>query len=97
MTRLSGWLTLWAVSESATSPVLSVTRWLAQHARFPASRLAPHAEVLLLLTAIAARDEEAERARFALNRRDPAKDSALRAHALRRSLAHYKCDNSAKV
>ena len=29
--------------------------------------------------------------------RDGAKDSALRAHAMRRSLVHFKCDNSAKV
>jgi hypothetical protein len=89
---------VFTVSESATHPLLPTLRWLAQHTRFPASRLAAQAETLLLVAAAAQADEaEDERQRFLISRRDGAKDSALRAHAMRRSLAHYKCDNSAKV
>jgi len=34
---------------------------------------------------------------FGLPRQDAAMASAQRAHALRRSRVHFKCDNSAKV
>ena len=50
--------------------------------------------------AVAAAEEEAgdqTRERFLVKTRDPARDSALRAHAMRRSQVHFKCDNSAKV
>ena len=72
-------------------------RWLAAHARFPASRLESRSETLLCLAALASAEEAAERQRFLIQRRDPAQTSALRAHGLRRSQVHFKCDNSAKV
>jgi hypothetical protein len=51
----------------------------------------------LCFAAAAAAEEAAEQRRFLIKPRDPAQTSALRAHALRRSQVHFKCDNSAKV
>ena len=75
----------------------STVSWMATHVRFPVSRLEGPAETLLCVAALAEAAEAAESARFLVQRRDGAKDSALRAHAMRRSQVHYKCDNSAKV
>jgi hypothetical protein len=88
------------VSESDNKPLLGVVHWLSQYAGFPKSRLAVHAETLVLLSAAAKTLEtEATSARpsFMVKSRDVARDAALRAHNERRKLAHYKCDNSAKV
>lgn len=85
------------MSPTASNPLQHTVQWLATHTRFPASRLEPRAEALLCASVLAAAEESAENARFLIQRRDGAKDSALRAHAARRSLVHYKCDNSAKV
>jgi hypothetical protein len=87
------------VSEFDDNPLLGVLRWLSQHASFPKSRLAGHAETLVLLSAAAKTLETAASARpsFMVKSRDVARDAALRAHSERRKLAHYKCDNSAKV
>jgi hypothetical protein len=90
------------VSDSVpASSLLTTLRWLSAHARFPASRLPDKAETLLLI-ATAAQQEETNAAAnasglFHIKTRDVAKDAALRAHAMRRSLVHFKCDNSAKV
>jgi hypothetical protein len=78
-------------------PLSQVVRWLAQHAGFPASRLPAKAESLICVAALAAVEESAAQQRHALERRVPAQTSALRAHGLRRSQVHFKCDNSAKV
>ena len=75
----------------------AVVRWLMQHTGFPARRLGAPAERLVCVAALAAEEETAEQQRFALQRRDPAQTAALRAHGMRRSQVHYKCDNSAKV
>lgn len=80
-----------------TNPMQKTVRWLAAHTLFPTNRLAKGAEALLCVAALAEAEEAAEQARFLVQRRDGAKDSALRAHQARRSLVHYKCDNSAKV
>ncbi len=89
------------VSDSVSSPFLTTLRWLAANARFPASRLPDKAETLLLITVAAQLEESLANANqsglFHIKTRDGAKDSALRAHAMRRSLVHFKCDNSAKV
>jgi hypothetical protein len=74
-----------------------VVAWLARHAGYPERRLAARAELLVCVAALAAIEEESEQERFALQRRVPAQTSALRAHGLRRSQVHFKCDNSAKV
>lgn len=74
-----------------------VVGWLMRHAGFPARRLAASAERLVCVAALASQEEAEEQKRFALQRRDPAQTSALRAHGLRRSQVHFKCDNSAKV
>lgn len=73
--------------------------WLSANAGFPRRRLPPKAE-LLLLVAVAAAEEEAgaqSKERFLVKTRDPARDAALRTHAMRRAQVHFKCDNSAKV
>ncbi|HEY0947171.1 MAG TPA: hypothetical protein VGD81_17950 [Opitutaceae bacterium] len=88
-----------------SSPIVSfpgLVRWLAARACFPASRLPAPAELLLLVNVAAAQEEAAEAAaaggpRFSGQRVDPSQTAALKAHALRRSRVHFKCDNSAKV
>ena len=86
------------VSDSEPHPLLNTLRWLTAYTRFPTSRLANSAETLLLVAASAQVDgNETTNSRFLIQTRDHAKDAALRAHALRRSTVHYKCDNSAKV
>ena len=79
------------------NPEHEVVRWLARYAGFPGQRLPAKAEMLVCVAALAAAEEAQAQQRFALQRRDPAQTSALRAHGLRRSQVHYKCDNSAKV
>ena len=78
-------------------PFRDTLLWLAQHAGFPAIRLSPKAETLVCVAALASAEESKAQQRFLLQRRDPAQTSALRAHGLRRSQVHFKCDNSAKV
>lgn len=85
------------MSASAQNPFQQTVQWLATHVGFPAQRLERAAETLLCVGVLAEQQDAAENARFLVQRRDGAKDAALRAHAARRSLVHYKCDNSAKV
>lgn len=79
------------------NPLQQTIHWLVAHTGFPSRRLPADAEALLCVSALAEAENAAENSRFLVQRRDGAKDSALRAHALRRSQVHYKCDNSAKV
>ena len=84
----------------AQAPLLITLRWLADHARFPASRLPARAELLLLIASAVAEEEMAnarEAPRFRLAREEAALGAALRARTERRKLVHYKCDNSVKV
>ncbi|WP_245844135.1 hypothetical protein [Nibricoccus aquaticus] len=90
------------VSDSVSaSSLLTTLRWLSAHTRFPASRLPDKAETLLLIATAAQHEENLIKANesglFHIKSRDGAKEAALRAHAMRRSLVHFKCDNSAKV
>ncbi|MEY4940004.1 MAG: hypothetical protein RIQ93_1739 [Verrucomicrobiota bacterium] len=85
------------MNASPTDPFRSTLAWLAVHTRFPLSRLQPRAELGLFVAALASAEEAEEQRRFLIQRRDPAQTSALRAHGLRRSQVHFKCDNSAKV
>lgn len=85
------------MNASPTDPFRSTLAWLAAHAQFPLSRLPPRAELGLFVAALASVEEAEEQRRFLIQRRDPAQTSALRAHGLRRSQVHFKCDNSAKV
>ena len=78
-------------------PLHDLVSWLAAHTNFPARRLEPRAETMLFMAALAAMAEAEEQRRFLIQRRDPAQTSALRAHNLRRTQVHFKCDNSAKV
>jgi len=90
---------LYLVNPNESHPLSRTLRWLTLHARFPTSRLAKGAEVLVLFAAAAQADEAggAGRVDFTVKSRDIARDAALRAHSERRKLAHFKCDNSAKV
>jgi hypothetical protein len=85
------------MTNSSSDPLRETVRWLSTHTRFPASRLETQAETLLCFAAAAAADEADLQRRFLIKSRDPAQTSAQRAHAMRRSLVHFKCDNSAKV
>lgn len=80
-----------------TDPLRDTVRWLAAHTLFPASRLESRAETMLCMAALANAESEIVNRRFLVKSRDGAKDAALRAHAQRRSHAHFKSDNSAKV
>lgn len=72
--------------------------WLGTHAGFPARRLPARAELLVCLAALAEADAAPGGAKGArMVRHQPGQAAALRAHALRRSQVHFKCDNSAKV
>jgi hypothetical protein len=85
------------MNPSPVNPFHDTVRWLAAHTPFPASRLESRAEIMLCMAALAAGENEVESQRFLVKSRDGAKDAALRAHAQRRSHAHFKSDNSAKV
>jgi hypothetical protein len=85
------------MSLSSENPLFDTVRWMAQHAGFPAARLPAKAEAMVCVAALAAIEEAAEQRRFLIRSRDPAQTSALKAHGLRRSQVHFKCDNSAKV
>ena len=85
------------MSTVSTDPLKDTLLWLTHHTGFPARRLPAKAEALVCVAALAAVEEAREQQRFLLQRRDPAQTSALRAHGLRRSQVHFKCDNSAKV
>lgn len=85
------------MSAPIPNPLQQTIHWLVTHTRFPASRLPRGAETLVCFAAAAASDEAEERQRFLIESRDGAQTSALRAHGLRRSQVHFKCDNSAKV
>ena len=85
------------MSETISNPLQTAVSWLSAHAHFPLSGLESPAETLICMAALAEAAEAAENGRFLVQRRDGAKDSAQRAHALRRAQVHFKCDNSAKV
>ena len=77
----------------------TVIGWLARHTGFPGRRLEARAEQALCVAALAAQAEAAAAtgAHGPVPSRDPAQTAALRAHGLRRSQVHFKCDHSAKV
>lgn len=83
--------------DAESNPMGTVMRWLAAHTGYPRLRLAPKAETLVCVAALAANEEAEEQRRYLIERRNPAQTSALRQHAQRRSQVHFKCDNSAKV
>jgi hypothetical protein len=85
------------MSSPSPDPLGATLNWLHRYVGFPAYRLEKRAEQLVCIAALAAEEEAAEQRRFLIQRRDPAQTSALKAHGLRRSQVHFKCDNSAKV
>jgi hypothetical protein len=85
------------MSTDLSDSMRETLRWLAQHAGFPAARLPAKAEALVCVAALASAEEAREHQRYLIERCNPAQVSALKAHGLRRSQVHFKCDNSAKV
>ncbi len=80
------------------NPLQQICSWLSAHAGFPARRLPAPAEQLLCLAVLAAAEASGDATgRKPIERRVAGQAAAQRAHALRRSRVHYKCDNSAKV
>ncbi len=78
--------------------------WLANHAGFPAARLEPRAEQLLLMGGLIQEEHLPERSdtgRISLipgaPDTDNAQRSSQRALAGLRRRVHFKCDNAAKV
>jgi len=86
-----------SASSEFKPPLAKTLRWLSDHAGFPGSRLAAPAEALLCLAALAEAENSAPADSFGLLRRVPREQAALRSHALRRSHAQFKSDNSSKV
>lgn len=82
---------------TTANPFRDVVHWLARNAGFPAVRLPARAENMVCVAALAALEEAEDQQRFLIKGQDPAQVAALKAHAMRRSLVHYKSDNSAKV
>ena len=78
-------------------PLRETLLWLAHNTGFPTARLPGKAEALVCVAALAAREDARDQQRYLIERRNPAATSAQRAHDLRRSRVHFKCDNSAKV
>lgn len=79
---------------------LPLLPWLRAYAGFPGTRLPAAAELLLCAAAEAQAEDEATGPAGqtrGIERHRPGQQAALRAHALRRSQVHFKCDNSAKV
>ncbi|HTL68281.1 MAG TPA: hypothetical protein VL200_11510 [Lacunisphaera sp.] len=80
------------------TPLQQTVRWLADHARFPASRLPEKAELLLLVAAAAADEElaakQAAHPRIPLN---PNFSAQIRNYTAQRRRAHLRSDNSAKT
>ena len=80
------------------NPFEQTCRWLRTHAGFPGHRLPAAAELMLCAAAWAQMEEHGSATGPKLfERRVGAQTASLKAHALRRSQVHYKCDNSAKV
>ncbi len=80
------------------NPLQNTSRWLTDYAGFPARRLPASAELLLCLASLAAAEADtAATGPKLFERRMGAESSSQRAHAMRRSRAHFKSDNGAKV
>jgi hypothetical protein len=78
-------------------PLAKTIRWLRAHAGFPCSRLDTRAEILICVAALAEAETPLPAGGFQLQRRIVPEGAALRSHALRRSHAQFKSDNSSKV
>ncbi|MES2695989.1 MAG: hypothetical protein V4773_21125 [Verrucomicrobiota bacterium] len=85
------------MSSERPEPIQEAVSWLIRYTRFPQYRMPAKAEAMIFVAALSTAEEIAASQRFALQRRNPAETSALKAHVLRRTQVHYKCDNSAKV
>ncbi|MBT5903759.1 MAG: hypothetical protein HOH58_16790 [Opitutaceae bacterium] len=89
-----------ASTESTSSPCLppDAMTWLVRYAGFPARRLEPWAEQLVLLSALAqAQDHHGGRSGDRLVRQDSRDAASQRQQAENRRKAHFKSNNRTKV
>lgn len=80
-----------------TTPIQRMGLWLAANAGYPARRLPEKAESMLWIAAFAEAEESQGTSGNKLRPPDSFNRSAFKAHAMNRSHAHFKSDNSAKV
>ena len=86
------------MADPAPSPFAQTIRWLADHARFPASRLPEKAELLLLFAAAAGAEDLAKSNPYHVGMlRDPNFAANLRNYTAQRRKVHLVSDNSAKT
>jgi hypothetical protein len=92
------------MSGDANIPPARLFLWLARHTGFPAARLEPRAEQLLLIGGLVQEEHLPVRSDAGslhlgpgVPDREGAQRSSQRALAELRKRVHYKCDNSAKV
>ena len=82
---------------SSSDPLQKTLHWLARYAGFPNTRLEPRVELLLLMAAFSAWEEVEGPGKADLKAIRSYDRAAYKAHAMNRSHAHFKSDNSAKV
>lgn len=80
-----------------SNPLSATVRWLAAYANFPRTRLEAKAETMLCIAALAETEAESLQAQMRLRGDRSFDRAAFKAHAMNRSHAHFKSDNSAKV
>lgn len=82
----------------APSPLTQTVRWLADHTRFPSSRLPDKAELLLLIAAAARTEDLAKSNPYHVGMlKDPNFAASMRNYTAQRRKVHLVCDNSAKT
>ena len=81
----------------STDPLQKTLLWLARYAGFPRARLEPRLELLLLMAAFNAWEDLEGPGKADLKAIRSYDRAAYKAHAMNRSHAHFKSDNSAKV
>ena len=81
-----------------SSPLTQTVRWLADHTRFPASRLPEKAELLLLFATAASNEDLAKSNPYHVGMlKDQNFAAQMRNYTAQRRKVHIVCDNSAKT
>jgi len=86
------------MADPTPSPLTQTVRWLADHTRFPASRLPEKAELLVLFATAASTEDLAKSNPYHVGMlRDPNFAASMRNYTAQRRKVHIVCDNSAKT
>jgi len=81
-----------------STPLTQTVRWLADHTRFPSSRLPEKAELLLLFATAASNEDLAKTNPYHVGMlKDPNFAAQMRNYTAQRRKVHIVCDNSAKT